>query len=270
MTEPTERPAALTVDFSPCEPAGTVRGCALVRVRVHGPQDGSGAVLRLRRFLPRLTLLRCRDLAADGSPLGPERDALEPADAAVRTVELPLDAPPGADVREYRLEWELVPADHPTIGVEGAELLLFRATLLGRDADGDEETREQRNITVEWLDLDSLVRHHSGSPRTPAPLREALRTLLRAEVKNLPKCDRCRMRPELDRLLAADLVWEHSAGPGQGEIRRLVMARELAGIPQQDVFLRWHQHHAHEDLAEELDAARARHRARLAAYAAPK
>jgi hypothetical protein len=265
VTTPVDEPVALTVDFPACVRVGQVRGGAVVRVRP--PQDAAWTGLRLRRFLPRLTLLRCRDLAVDGSPLEPEREAVVLPQDEPRNFDVEVDLPFGAVAREYRLEWELDPDDHPTIGGEGNELLLFRAYLLGRDQEGAEQIREQRIITVEWVDVDGLVRHWTGTPRTPAPLREALRTLLRAEVKNLPQCARCRMRFELDRLLAEDRVWDCSEGTELEEIRRLLVERKLAGIADQDVILRWHQHHVHEDLDEPLAAARDRHRARLIAYA---
>jgi hypothetical protein len=262
---PVDELAALTVDFSACVRVGQVRGAAVVRVRP--PHGAAWTGLRLRRFLPRLTLLRYRDLAVDGSPLEPEREGVALPHDDPRNFDVQVDLPPGAAAREYRLEWELDPGDHPTIGVEGNELLLFRAYLLDRDQEGAEQMREQRSITVEWVDVDRLVRHWTATPRTPAPLREALRTLLRTEVKNLPQCAQCRMRFELDRLLAEDRVWDCSEGAELEEIRRLLVERELAGIADQDVILRWHQHHAHEDLDEHVAAARERHRARLLAYA---
>ncbi|WP_042381783.1 hypothetical protein [Streptacidiphilus melanogenes] len=266
MTAPTDQRDCLTVDFSAHEATGTVRGEALVRVRP--PKRPAWTALRLRRYLAQLTLLRCRDLGPDGSPLGPEHDAAAvPCGDDPRSLDLQVELGPGAVSREYRLEWQLDPADHPTIGVEGRELRLYRAHLLGRGPDGAEQVREQRLITVEWVKRDALLGFRARSARTSGPLREALKAMVRAEEKNLPKCPECRTRYELDRLLALDRVWECSTEPELEEIRRLVVERERAGIPGRDVILRWHQSHHHEDLGRQLAAARERHRARLDSHA---
>jgi hypothetical protein len=157
-----DQPDALTLDYHPYAPVGTVRGRALVRVRP--PRHGRGTVLRLRRYLPRLTSLRCRDLAQDGSALGPERDPVPMPNADPRNLDWRVDLTPGLVTPEYRLEWELDPAADPTIGVDGKTLLLFRVYLLDRGQDGAEEIQDQGLITVEWTRADDLFGYRLGGP----------------------------------------------------------------------------------------------------------
>lgn len=276
MTASSDQNPALTVDFAGDRLVGTVRGQALVRVQAQDSE--ADAILRLRRFLPRVSLLRYRDLSRDGSPIGSERDAAILPNDDPRLLDCALDLPPGAVAREYRLEWELNPDDHPAIGKDGHEMLLFRAFLLTRDEDGAERIREQRPIVIRWREADALscqeadalfssFRRWSTSPSTPEPLREALQALLREEAESPPSCELCRARSDLDLLLAQDRVWECSAAPELQEVRRLFVRRELAGNSDGDRIARYRMHHDHEDVSAPLAAARERREARLLAYA---
>lgn len=259
----------MRVEFVDAQPVDTVRGDA--RILIRPSHHEAGSVLRLRRYLPHLSLLRYRDLAQDGSVLGSERDALILPNDDPRLIECEVTLPPGAETREYRLAWELNPEDHPQIGVSGEEMLLFRAYLLDRGADGAEEIREQHLIRIQWVppeDPSTAFHRWRTSARTPEPLREALQALLEAEVQTPRTCELCHARKDLDLLLAQDRVWECSTAPELEEIRRVVVLRELTGFERAFAdTLR--TRHEHEDLSEQLAAARERRRARLAAHAPP-
>jgi len=257
---------ALTGDHERYQPAGTVSGQATVVVRVEDPSVRP--VLRLTRYLPKLTLLRFRDLAPDGSALGPEQEAATVAGPGPRQVDHRVDPAPGTATREYRLEWVLDPQDHPSIGVEGAELLLFRAHLLTHDADGAEQVRDQWLFPLAWVSEEGLLEMRSRSVRLPEPLRLALSALVSSQEENPPRCEVCRQQFDLVRLQHWDAVWEHSAAPEQEALRRLLVRRALAGPLPADNILRFRLGHEkqHADVTEQLAAARERHQARLRAW----
>jgi len=267
VTASNQQTPELTVESVIVHPVGTARGHARILVR---PADHeAGTTLRLHRYLPRLTLLRYRDLAQDGSELGPERDAaILPSDDP-RRIECAVDVPPAAATREYRLEWELNPDDHPAIGVSGQELLLFRAHLLDRSEDGAEKILVQRLIPIQWASPSSALDYWRTSASTPEPLREALQALLDAEIQTPRICELCHARDDLDVLLAQDQVWECSAEPELEEIRRIVVLRELTGDSRRTFAGTVRTKHHHEDLSTQLAAARERQKARLIAYAPP-
>ncbi|MEY9909969.1 hypothetical protein ABIA35_006213 [Catenulispora sp. MAP12-49] len=153
MAASSQESPELTAEFTMEQPVGTVRGHA--RILIRPTDDGAGTILRLRRYLPHVTLLRYHDCAQDGSVLGPERDAVIVPGEDPRHIECAVDLSPGAVTREYRLEWELDPDDHPAIGVGGGEMLLFRAYLMDRSEDGAEKngaekTWDQRRIVIRW------------------------------------------------------------------------------------------------------------------------
>jgi hypothetical protein len=268
-----DEPEVLTVDFDHFQVAGTVRGHATVVVRVEDP--AARPVLRLRRYLARLTVVRFRDLAPDGSTLGPDRDVETGADADARVLDHTVDPAPGAVAREYRLEWALDPRDHPSIGALGAEMLVIRVHLVTAGRDGAEQVREQQLITVAWTEPETVLRARGLGRSAPEPLRAAPRALLDDEDIALPRCGTCRRRLELDQLEREDVVWEHSATPRLEEVRRLLIERTAHShqlhqswpIPEHD---RWHPDTADAAevaaMAERLAAARERHLARLAAY----
>ncbi|WP_194910911.1 hypothetical protein [Catenulispora rubra] len=268
MTASSQQSPELTVESQSEQAIGTVRGQA--RILVRPGEHEAATTLRLRRYLPRLSLLRYRDLAQDGSALGPERDAATLPNDDPRITECVVDVPPGAATREYRLEWELNPDDHPAIGVSGEELLLFRAYLVDRGedgADGAEEIREQRLIRIRWAPPSDAFDRWCTSASTPEPLREALQALLLAEVQTPRICELCHARDDLDLLLAQDRVWECSAEPELEEIRRLFVLRELTGHSMRTFAGTLRTKHHHEDLSAQLAAARERQKARLIAYA---
>jgi hypothetical protein len=257
---------ALTGDHERYQPAGTVSGQATLVVRVEDPS--ARPVLRLTRFLPEVTLLRFRDLAPDGSALGPEQEAVTVAGPGPRQVDHPVDPAPGTATREYRLEWVLDPQAHPSIGVVGAEMLLFRAHLLTHDPDGAEQVRDQWLFPLVWLSEEDLLDMRSQSVPRPEPLSLALRALLSSQEENPPRCEVCRQQFDLVRLEHWDAVWEHSAGPEQEPLRRLLVLRALAGPLPADSILRHRLGHEkqHADVTEQLAAARERHQARLRAW----
>ena len=264
MALPSET-AALTVDQEPYQLSGTVRGHATLLVRVE--DTAARPVLRLQRFLPRVALLCFRDLAPDGSVLGPEQVAVTVTDPGSRQLDHRIDPPPGAAAREYRLEWVLDPQDHPSIGVEGVELLLFRVYLLADESDPAGLEREQGRVLIAWLNAESVLRARSADSRTPEPLRLALTALLDGEEQNPPRCEWCKRQFDLEHLEREDAVWEHSAGPESEEVRRLVVRHALAGPSPWSGILRGGHNWHHVDVNRELEAARERHRARLLAYA---
>ncbi|MEY9855581.1 hypothetical protein ABH935_001185 [Catenulispora sp. GAS73] len=265
MTASSQQYPELTVESVIDQLVGTVHGQA--RILVRPAELEAGMTLRLRRFLPRVSLLRYRDLAQDGSELGPERDAVTLPNDDPRHVECVVDLLPGAATRVYRLEWELNPDDHPAIGVRGQEALLFRAHLVDRGEDGVEEIREQGLIRIHWEDHSSAFDRWCRSTSTPEPLREALQELLLAEIQTPRTCELCHARDDLDLLLAQDRVWECSAEPELEEIRRLFVFRELAGLAETSFAGTIRTRHNHEDLSAQLAAARERQKARLIAYA---
>lgn len=248
---------------------GTVRGHA--RILVRPAEHDAGTILRLRRLLPRVSLLRYRDLAQDGSELGPERDAVILPNGDPRHTECVVDLPPGAAIREYRLEWQLNPDDHSTIGVEGREMLLFSVYLVDRGEDGAEKVWPAQRIIVRWEDAFDAFARWWANANIPESLQRAWEALRRAEIRISRVCELCRERDELDLLLAQDRVWECSAAPELEEARRMVVLRELTGISRNVVASKERtRHHHHEDLTEQLAAARERQRARLIAYAPPR
>jgi hypothetical protein len=166
VTASSQQNPSLTVEFVSDQLVNTVRGHA--RILVRPAEHEAGTTLRLRRYLPRLTLLRYRDLAQDGSELGPERDAVILPNDDPRRIECSVDVLPGAATREYRLEWELNPDDHPAIGVRGEELLLFRAYLVDRGEDGVEKIWEQRPIRIEWIPASWRSAPSAGSGPYPS------------------------------------------------------------------------------------------------------
>ena len=268
MTASGEQLPALTTEYDVGQPVGTVRGHA--RVLVRPAEHQADAILRLRRYLAHLSLLRYRDLAQDGSPLGPERDVPTLPSADPRIIDCLVDLPRAAVSREYRLEWELSPDDHPAIGVANEEMLLFRAHLLGRGEGGAETIWEQQLIRVRWElpeDAETAFDRWCTSASTPEPLREALKVLLEAEVQRPRGCKGCNARHDLDLFLARDTVWECSAEPELEEIRRLVVLRELTGLSRMTRTGTVMTRHDHEDLSVPLAAARERHEARMAEYA---
>jgi hypothetical protein len=272
VTAPGDQIPALTAEYDVGRPVGTVRGTARVLVRPADHQ--AGAILRLRRFLAHPSLLRYRDLARDGSALGPERDAVTLSSDDPRVIDCGVDLPLGAVSREYRLEWELNPDDHPAIGVANEEMLLFRAHLLGRGEDGAETIWEQQLIRVRWdptEDVDTAFDRWCTSASTPEPVREALKALLDAEVQKPRVCEGCHARNELDLFLARDRVWERTAEPELEELRRLFVLRELIGpsrVASTGTLMTRHDHD--EDLSAPLAAARERHAARIVEYAPPE
>ena len=270
MTASGEQIRALTAECAESQPVGTVRGDA--RVLVRPAEHQAGAILRLRRYLAHLNVLRYRDLAPDGSALGPERDVATLSKDDPRLIDCGVDLPLGAVSREYRLEWELNPDDYPAIGVLHEEMLLFRAHLLGRGEDGAETIWEQQLIRVRWEESEDpntgLDRWCSGT-KTPEPLREALKQLLAAETQKPRVCEGCHARNELDLFLAHDRVWECSAEPELEEIRRLIVLRDLTGHSRNTFVGTLATRHDHEDLSAPLAAARERHAARIAEYAPP-
>lgn len=184
-----------------------------------------------------------------------------------------MDLPAGAASREYHLEWALDPADHPRIGAKDDEMVLFRVQLVGIEADGPETPEHQKLVVISWSDADGVLRGTWRQPgRTPEPLRQALTELLRAPERYGSPCGDCHLHLELDRLLLEDAVWACQEGPELEEIRRLLVLRELqpdSGVFGYDTYRGHPEHppHAHPDIAEDLAAARARHHARLLAYA---
>ncbi|MET9619090.1 hypothetical protein [Kitasatospora indigofera] len=271
--EPADQTEALHIDFDRVQLAGTVRGRAVVRVRLN-PTDRRGrTVLRLRRFLSRLVEFRWRDLDAAGSPLGPAFAATALPEEDPRQFDHPVILPAGAASREYYLEWALDPADHPRIGAKDDEMVLFRVQLVAIEADGPETLKQQKLVVISWSDADGVLRGSWQQPgRTPEPLRQALTELLRTPERQASACGDCRLGRELDQLLLEDAVWACEDGPELEEIRRLLVLRELqpdSGSIGYDTYRSHPEHlpHAHPDLAEELAAARARHHARLLAYA---
>ncbi|MGW1749538.1 hypothetical protein ACWCRD_28805 [Streptomyces sp. NPDC002092] len=271
--QPGDETEPLDVDFDRFQLAGTIRGQAVVRVRLRPTDRESRTVLRLRRFLSHLVAVRCRDLDAEGSPLGPAFEATALPDDNPRQSDYLLALPAGAAVREYRLEWALDPADDPRIGAKGDEMLLFRVHLVGSEADGPEKLREQKQILISWSDADAVLHGTWTQPgRAPEPLRQALAELLRAREQPASACRDCRRMAELDRLLLEDAVWACQDGPELEEVRRLLMLRDLepdSDIPGYDTYRGHPEHpsHAHPDIAAQLAAARARHDARLLTYA---
>jgi hypothetical protein len=268
VTASSQESPELTLECEVYQPVGTVRGHARILIRPTGHE--AGVTLRLRRYLPHLTLLRYRDCAQDGSALGPAHDAVIVPNEDGRRLECDVDLPPGAATREYRLEWELIPEDHPAIGVSGGELLLFRAYLLDHAEDGSEKIWEEPLIRIQWgppEDPSITFDRWCTSESTPEPLREALRALLYAEVQRPRVCKGCSERDDLDLLLAQDRVWDCSAEPALEEIRSLVVLRELTGLSRNGFVGTLRTKHDHEDLSEQLAAARERQQARLIAYA---
>ncbi|GGV41600.1 hypothetical protein GCM10010495_68940 [Kitasatospora herbaricolor] len=271
--QPADETEALHVDFDRHQLAGTVRGRAVVRVRVDPTDRQSRSVLRLRRFLSRLVEFHWRDLDAAGSPLGPAFEAAALPGADPRQFDHPVDLPAGAASREYHLEWALDPADHPRIGAENDEMVLFRVQLVGIEADGPETCEHQKLILISWSDADGVLRGTWQRPgRTPEPLGRALTELLGAPERHGSTCGDCHLHLELDRLLLEDAVWACQDGPELEEIRRLLVLRELqpdSGVVGYDTRRGHPEHrpHVHPDIAEELAAARGRHHARLLAYA---
>jgi hypothetical protein len=272
VTASSEQIRALTAECAESQPVGTVRGDA--RVLVRPAEHQAGAILRLRRYLAHLTVLRYRDLAQDGSALGPDRDGVALSHDDPRVGDYGVDLLPGAVSREYRLEWELNPDDHPTIGVAHQEMLLFRVHLLGRGEGGEETVWENALIRVRWdppEDVDTAFDRWCTSANTPEPLREALKELLDAEVLRHRGCQGCNDRFDLDLLSARDRVWECSAEPELEELRRLFVLRELVGpstVSRIGTVMVRHEHD--EDLSVPLAAARERHAARMAEYAPPE
>ncbi|MFF3595204.1 hypothetical protein [Kitasatospora indigofera] len=273
--EPADRTEALHVEFDRVQLAGTVRGRALVRVRLNPTDRRSPTVLRLRRFLSRLVEFRWRDLDAAGAPLGPAFEATALPGEDQRQFDTPVDLPAEAASREYLLEWALDPADHPRIGAKDDEMVLFRVQLVAAEADRPQTPEQQKLVVISWSDADGVLRGTWQQPgRTPEPLRQALTELLRTPERQASACGDCRLHRELDRLLLEDAVWACEDGPELEEIRRLLVLRELqpdSGSIGYDTYRSHPEHlpHAHPDIAEELAAARARHHARLLAYAPP-
>ncbi|OKI20352.1 hypothetical protein [Streptomyces sp. CB03911] len=271
--QPADKTEALHVDFDRLQLAGTVRGRAVVRVRLDPTDRQSRTVLRLRRFLPRLVEFRRRDLDAAGSPLGPAFEATALPGEDPRQSDHLVDLPAEAASREYHLEWVLDPADHPRIGAKDDEMLLFRVQLVGINADGPETIKQRKLVVISWSDADGVLRGSWQQPgRTPEPLRRALTELLKAPERQASACGDCRPRRELDRLLLEDAVWACQDGPELEEIRSLLVLRELQPDSSLIGYDTYRSHpeyrpHAHPDIAEELAAARARHHARLLAYA---
>jgi len=276
VTASNQQSPGLTVECDIDQPIGTVRGRARLLVRPAEHEAGTTTTLRLRGYLPRLSLLRYRDLAQDGSELGPERDAAILPNDDPRRTECVVDVLPGAATREYRLEWELNPDDHPAIGVAGQELLLFHAFLVDHGEggengeDGVEKIWEKQLIRIRWEppeDPSSAFDRWCRSANTPEPLREALQALSQAEIQMPRTCELCQPRYDLDLLLAQDRVWECSAEPELEEIRRLIVLRELTGLSKSVFVGTIRTRHHHEDLSAQLTAARERQKARLIAYA---
>lgn len=277
MTASSQQHPELTVEFVSQQPVGTIQGDARILVRLAGYEGRT--ILRLRRYLAHARPLRYRDLAQDGSALGPERETVTLPTDDERLIECDVDLPPGVAAREYFLHWELDPDDHPAIGVRGEEMLLFRAYLLGRGEDceggegGAEEVWQQRLIRIQWWPTEDMTEsafhRWCTSESTPPPLREALQQLLRAEVQTPRVCEPCHARNDLDLLLAQDKVWECSAEPELEEIRRLVVVRDLMGLSKNVFAGTLPTDHQHEDLTAQLATARERQNARRIAYAPP-
>jgi hypothetical protein len=266
---------ALTVDDSErYQLPGTVAGQCTFVVRVEDPSRRP--VLRLRRYLARLTGLSYRDLGPDGTEPGRDTPITPTADPETdtRRFDFPVDLAPGAVAREFRLRWVLDPRDHESIGREGGEMLLVRPSLLTHDG-GVEQVSGQGLIIISWVEAETLLSIRSSSSSTPEPLRSALAALLRGERPGTPNCGACRQEFDLARLRELDDVWEHSAGPQWEWLRSLLVRRALRRPPGTWRYDTTNQHHRlgsrpqHVDVREELDAARTRHRERLLACAPP-
>ncbi|MEU3465706.1 hypothetical protein ABZ721_37935 [Streptomyces sp. NPDC006733] len=198
----------LALHYDAVLPAGVREGNAVIVVRP--PADGAPApayLLRVRRYALPLTSMRRRAGGADQD--------LEDVQAVVlpeepRELGYPLPPWPATGALEYHLTWAQDPQG-PAVGATAQERVLFLVRLLAEDR-GAARTVAAGRITVTWTDPSDVGGRPLAQPRCgpslPAPLREAVDALVRADAEPVPGCVHCAMLWELRLLEQAELVRE--------------------------------------------------------------
>lgn len=201
----------LTLHYDAELPAGVREGTAVIAVTPPADFFATPApayILQVRRYACPLTSMRLRTSSAE-HPLEDVQAVVLPDEPREHRYLLPPW--PTAGPLEYHLTWAQDP-EGPTVGAPLEERVLFLVRLLAEDPDGDTQVLEHGRIAVTWTDPASSRARPLAGPddgRTlPAPLREAVDALVRADAEPVPGCPHCAMLWELRLLEQAERVRE--------------------------------------------------------------